>query len=88
MENAECEHDCGDGTNRREYEEKWPIDPAMQDWKVFGQRVNEDKHKERQHAARENGNLPVRHIANLGVAFLRQPASADKRVAEAQTDAA
>ena len=87
-QDAEREHCCGDRANCREYEQIRPIDPTMQDWKVFGQRVSEDKHEERQHADRENGNLPTRHIADLGVAFLQQPAGAEKRVAKAEPDAA
>ncbi len=88
VQDAEREHDCPDCTNRREHEQIWPIDPTMQDWKVLGQRVSEDKHEERQHTDRENGNLPMRHIANLGGAFLHQPAGAKKRVAKAEPDAA
>src|SRR5712692_12081321 len=88
IQDAEREHCCSDRANRREYEQIRPIDPAMQDWQVFGQRVSEDKHEEREHADRENGNLPTRHIANLGVAFLEQPAGAEKRVAKAEPDAA
>src|SRR5260370_3271439 len=87
-EDAEREHDCRDRANRREYEQIRPLDPTMQDWKIFRQRVGEDKHEKRQHAERENGNLPMRHIANLGLAFLRQPAGAEQRVAKAQADAA
>src|ERR1700678_3906380 len=39
IQNAECEHYCGNRTNRREYEQIRPIDPTLQDRKVFGQRV-------------------------------------------------
>src|ERR1700731_3738923 len=87
-QDAERKHCCGDCSNRREYEQIWPIDPTMQDWKIFGQRVGEDNHKERQYADREHWDLPMRHIAYLAVAFLRQPTGAEKRVAKAQAEAA
>src|SRR6202521_3913941 len=85
-EDAECEHGCGHRSNRREYEEVRPIDPAMQDWKVFRQRISEDNHKKYQHGNRENGNLPMRHVTDLGFAFLRQPTGAEKRVAKAEPE--
>jgi len=69
-EDAERKHDGGDRANRREYEQIRLVDPMMQDREVFGQRVAKDNHEEHQHAERENGNLPMRHVANLGLAFL------------------
>src|SRR5712675_408659 len=60
----------------------------MQDWKVFGQGVGEHNHQERQYADRKYGNLAARDVANLALAFSDQPASAKKRVAKAQADAA
>src|SRR6266481_1832284 len=87
-EDAEREHDCGDPANRREGEEIRPIDPTMQDWEMLGQRVNEDDDEKYQYANRENADLAVRPVANFGVAFVDQPAGAEKCVAKAQADAA
>src|SRR3984957_13994845 len=87
-QDAEREYGCGHRSNRREYEEVRPINPAMQDWKVFRQRISEDNHKKYQHGDRENGNLPMRHVTALTFAFLRQPTGAEKRVAKAEPDAA
>src|SRR5712672_3548298 len=87
-EDAEREHGCGDRADCREYEQIRPINPAMQDREIFSQRVSEDSHEKRQYGNRENGNLPMRRIANLSLAFLHQPAGAKKRIAKAQADAA
>src|SRR6266851_4801673 len=86
-QDAEREHDRGDPANRRECEEIRPIDPAMQDRKMFSKRVNEDDDEKHQYGNREDADLAVRPVANLGVAFLHQPAGAEKRVAKAQADA-
>src|SRR5437868_4116446 len=77
---TEPEHDCGDCANRREYEQIRPIDPTMQDWKVLGERVNEDNHEERRYADRKYADLAVRDVTDLGVAFLHKPAGAEKRI--------
>src|SRR3984893_12931439 len=87
-QDAERKHCCGDCSNRREYEQIWPIDPTMQNWKIFGQRVGEDNHKEPQYADREHADLAARDVANLALAFSDQPAGAEKRIAKAQADAA
>jgi len=87
-QDTECEHGCGNRSDRREYEEERPIGPAMQDWKVFRQRISEDKHKNAKYRDSEDGNLPTRHIANLSFAFLQQPAGAEERVDQAKPDAA
>src|ERR1700688_1617350 len=87
-QDAERKHCCGDRADRRKYKQIGPIDPTLQYWKILGQRVSEDSHQERQHAHRENGNLPMRHITDFGLAFLRQPARAEKSVAKAEADTA
>jgi len=46
----------------------------MQNREMLGQRVNEDHDEKQQHANRENTDLAVRPVADLGVAFLHQPA--------------
>src|SRR5271169_6377095 len=70
---AEREQCCRYRANCREYEQIGSIDPAMQDWKVLGQRVGEHKQEECQYADREYGDLAARGVANLGVAFSDQP---------------
>ena len=87
-QDAEPENRRRDRADRGKDEQIGPIDPALQDRKVFGQSVSENNHKECQYAERENGNLPMRHIANHGVAFPDQPAGPKKRIAKAQADAA
>src|ERR1700730_15120174 len=59
----------------------------MQDWKVLGQGVNEDDDEKHQYGNRENPDLAVRPVTDFALAFLHQPAGAEKRVAKAQTDA-
>src|SRR6266851_8534510 len=59
----------------------------MQDWEMLGQRVSEDDHEKHQYANRENADLAVSPVADLGVAFLHQPAGTEKCVAKAQPDA-
>src|SRR3984957_9850877 len=87
-EYTEREHDCGARANHREYEEIRPIDPTVQDWEMLGQCVTEDDDEIHQYRNRENADLAVRPVANLALAFPDQPASAQKRVAKAQADAA
>jgi hypothetical protein len=74
LQDAQREHDCCDRPNRREYEQIRPIDPAMQDWKIFDQRVSKDNHEKRQHADREHGDLAARDVTNLRLALSDQPA--------------
>src|SRR6266481_895696 len=69
-EDAKREHDCGDRANCREYEEIRPVDPAMQDWEMLSQRVNEHEHEKYQYGNREKADLAVCPVADLAVAFL------------------
>jgi hypothetical protein len=55
--NAAGQHDCSQGPDRREDEQIWPVDPAMHQREIFGQRVDEDDSQEDEHADREIGYL-------------------------------
>ena len=88
VHDAEREHDCSDRPNRGENEQIGPIDPAMQDWKVFGQRIGKYNYKECQHADGKPGYLTTRGALNPGFAFSDQPARTEKRIAKAEADAA
>src|SRR2546423_9764944 len=85
IHDAKREHDCSDRPNRRENEQIGPIDPAMQDGKIFGQSVTEHNHQEHQYPDREYRNLTARDVANVALTFSEQPAGAKKSVTKTQT---
>ena len=55
---------------------------------MFGKCIGEDHDEEGEQAHRQNRNLAVRGLADLGLAFADEPAGAKQRVADTQADAA
>src|ERR1700749_4936239 len=87
MPNTRGGHQRRDCTDRREDKKIRPLDPSVDDAKVLGQSVTEHDNQKSKQPDREKRNQRIGRLGDITFTFSDQPASAEQRVSETQTNA-
>ena len=85
---ADGQHDRGGDADRREDEQIRPLEPSSHNRKVLAERIGEHDDEEDEQPERQIGDEAISRLSNLALALPDEPAGAEQRVAETQTDAA
>ena len=88
MANACGERNRGKRADDGENEQIRPLKPSPHDHKIFDQGIGENDGQEDEQPERQIGDEAISCVADLTFAFPDQPAGAEERVADAQSNAA
>src|SRR5271170_527290 len=82
------EHDRRQDADRGKDQQIRPLEPSAHYGKILDEREGEDDNQEDEQSKRQKRYLAIGCVANVRLAFPDEPAGAEKRIAEAETEAA
>src|ERR1700677_3130958 len=82
------QHDRGHDADGGEDQQIGTLEPSTHYWEIFDKRKGEDDEQEDEQSNGEIGYLAISGIADVRLAFSDEPAGAEKRIAEAEANAA
>src|SRR5260370_20000706 len=88
MADACGEHNYGKRAEDGENEQVWPLEPSLHDRQIFRQGVGKHDNQKHEQCKRQIGDEAIGFVADLAFTFSDEPAGAEERVADTQSDAA